>query len=133
MIEDVVALPRSAGGANVTVLWRPGCPFCALLLRRLEATGLGFDRVDIWEDPEAAAWVRSVAGGNETVPTVQVRGGEPSRALALVNPTATQVLDALARLEPAALPDARPRSALVRLARRLRGRPGRGRARAAPR
>jgi glutaredoxin len=44
------------------VLWRPGCPFCALLLRGLERTGLAFDRVDIWEHPEAAAWVRSRRG-----------------------------------------------------------------------
>jgi glutaredoxin-like protein len=133
VIEDVVALPGTPDGANVTVLWRPGCPFCALLLRRLEGTGLRFDRVDIWEDAVAAAWVRSVADGNETVPTVQVRGGDPSRAVALVNPTATQVLDALARLEPTALPDARRSGALVRLAQRLRGRRGRGRARGAPR
>jgi mycoredoxin len=129
VIEDVVARPGTAGDANVTVLWRPGCPFCALLLHRLERTGLRFDRVDIWEDAEAAAWVRSVADGNETVPTVQVRGGEPSRAVALVNPSATQVLDALARLEPAALPGARRPGAFGRLAQRIGGRAGARRAR----
>ena len=107
MVEDVLPLPDGLGGAAaVTVMWRPGCPFCALLLRRLERTGLAFDRVDIWEHPAAAAWVRSVADGNETVPTVRVAGGDPQRAVALVNPTATQVLDVLGRLAPDALPAA---------------------------
>ena len=56
----------------VTVYWRPGCGFCAGLLRGLEKTGLAHERVNIWEDEAAAAHVRSVANGNETVPTVAV-------------------------------------------------------------
>jgi mycoredoxin len=137
MVEDVVALPEGlGGGAAVTVLWRPGCPFCALLLRRLERTGLAFDRVDIWEHPEAAAWVRSVADGNETVPTVRIAGPDGARAVALVNPSATQVLDTLGRIAPGALPRAvdEPRGAVGRLLGALvRGRRGRGRAPGAPR
>jgi mycoredoxin len=139
MVEDVVALPDGLGGdAAVTVLWRPGCPFCALLLRRLERTGLAFDRVDIWEHPGAAAWVRSVADGNETVPTVRIAAADGAGAVALVNPTATQVLDTLGRLAADALP--RPADAprrtiarLARIARRVRGRRGRDRAPGAPR
>jgi hypothetical protein len=52
---------------------------------------LQFSLVNIWEDPEAAAFVRSVARGNETVPTVTV--GD----VALVNPSVGElqrVLDA---------------------------------------
>jgi hypothetical protein len=52
---------------------------------------LQFSLVNIWEDPEAAAFVRSVARGNETVPTVTV--GD----VALVNPSVgdlQRVLDA---------------------------------------
>jgi mycoredoxin len=140
MVEDVIALPDGLGGdATVTVLWRPGCPFCALLLRRLERTGIVFDRVDIWEHPGAAAWVRSVADGDETVPTVRIAAADGARAVALVNPSATQVLDTLGRLAPDALPRAsdEPRGAVARLgrplARLLRGRQGRGRAPGAPR
>lgn len=44
--------------------------------------------VNIWDDPEAAAFVRSVARGNETVPTVAV--GE----IAMVNPSVKDVLAA---------------------------------------
>jgi len=52
--------------------WRPGCPYCL----RLRFVLLGrADRllwVDIWKDPQAAAAVRAVAEGNETVPTLMV-------------------------------------------------------------
>jgi len=91
---------------TVTVMWRPGCPFCALLLRRLQRTGLVFDRIDIWQDPEAAAWVRQVADGNETVPTVRIAAGPGSDGpeLALVNPSPRAVIEAVARLAPHALP-----------------------------
>ncbi|MBO8202264.1 hypothetical protein JW613_28845 [Streptomyces smyrnaeus] len=48
------------------------------------------ERRNIWEDERAAAYVRSVTGGDETVPTVEVAGQ------AQVNPRARDVL-ALAR------------------------------------
>jgi len=44
---------------------------------------------NIWDEPKAAAFVRSVADGNETVPTVVI--GEQ----ALVNPSAKQVINTL--------------------------------------
>jgi glutaredoxin-like protein len=72
----------------VTVYWRPGCGFCARLFRGLEDTDLAFERRNIWDDPDAAAYVRSVANGNETVPTVEI-GGK-----ALVNPSASAVVAA---------------------------------------
>lgn len=94
--EDDSTPPRDAA---VTVYWRPGCMFCSSLLRGLERSGLAFDRVDIWEDEDAAAFVRSVADGNETVPTVRV--GD----LALVNPSTDDVLRAVADRDPEALPE----------------------------
>lgn len=72
-----------------TVYWRPGCGFCHSLLSRLEASDVAFNRVNIWQDPEGAAYVRSVARGNETVPTVRI--GDR----ALVNPTFDELTTAL--------------------------------------
>ena len=73
---------------EITVYWRPGCPFCMVLKGSLARAGVVTTRVNIWADPEAAAVVRRAAQGNETVPTVEVGGRF------LVNPTAGQVLEA---------------------------------------
>lgn len=78
----------AASHPSITVYWRPGCGFCVALLRRLETSNLKFSTVNIWADPDAASFVRSVAGGNETVPTVVV--GDR----AMVNPPFHAVLAA---------------------------------------
>jgi hypothetical protein len=44
-----------------------------------------YHEINIWRDREAARFVRSVADGNETVPTVTVRGK------ALINPSLQQL------------------------------------------
>ena len=75
-----------APSPTVTVYWRPGCPYCGSLRRGLRRARLHTDDVDIWSDPEAADFVRSHAGGNETVPTVDIAG------TVLVNPSARRVL-----------------------------------------
>lgn len=74
---------------DVTFYWRPGCGFCVVLRERLAAAGVQLDERNIWDDADAAAFVRSVARGNETVPTVVVAG------TALVNPPAHRVLELL--------------------------------------
>ena len=74
---------------RVTFYWRPGCGFCSLLRRQLEDVGVDLDERNIWQDPRAAEFVRAVAGGSETVPTVVV--GDK----ALVNPRATAVVELL--------------------------------------
>jgi len=73
----------------ITFYWRPGCGFCMGLERRLDGLGVPLDKRNIWEDADAAAVVRSVANGNETVPTVVV--GD----LAMVNPSVDRVLEAI--------------------------------------
>lgn len=80
-MTDVPPDPR------VRVYLRPGCGFCSSLRRGLRREGLPFDEIDIWQDPEAAAFVRRHAGGNETVPTVDIAG------TVLVNPPAHVVVD----------------------------------------
>ncbi|MBO0913206.1 mycoredoxin [Streptomyces sp. NBC_01260] len=82
--------------AGVVVYWRPGCPYCMKLRLRLRFTKLEYTEVNIWRDPEAAAFVRSVADGNETVPTVTV-GGK-----AMVNPSKRQVVEAVRAQTPGA-------------------------------
>lgn len=86
-----------ATGPPVVLYWRPGCPFCSALKRRLRQLGLRTTEVNIWADPDAAAVVRSVAGGNETVPTVII--GDT----AMVNPTGHEVLQAALSLAPDAV------------------------------
>ncbi|WP_306357899.1 MULTISPECIES: glutaredoxin domain-containing protein [unclassified Nocardia] len=81
----------------VEVYWRPGCPYCRMLLGPLRRSEVRLREINIWEDAEAAARVRSVANGNETVPTVFI--GDR----AMVNPSVRQVL-AAARGEDAPVP-----------------------------
>jgi glutaredoxin len=76
-------------GPEATLYWRPGCVFCLRLRLVLWWHHLSIRRVNIWADPEAAAYVRSVAGGNETVPTVVI-DGHP-----VINPAPSQVVAAL--------------------------------------
>ncbi|NND01836.1 MAG: NrdH-redoxin [Acidimicrobiia bacterium] len=70
---------------EVTVYWRPGCGFCARLFLDIEDAGVAHNRVNIWEDQAGAEFVRSVANGSETVPTVVV--GKK----AMVNPSLQQI------------------------------------------
>lgn len=64
---------------------RPRCPYSFRLRRALRRRGLPFRQINIWQDADAAAAVREVTDGNETVPTVHV--GDRW----LVNPTADEV------------------------------------------
>jgi mycoredoxin len=74
----------------VTLYWRPRCPYCVRLRWQLRRSGLVVREVNIWTDAAAAARVREITGGDETVPTVQIG------SVALVNPTKAQVLAAAA-------------------------------------
>ncbi|MFD0970023.1 glutaredoxin domain-containing protein [Plantactinospora endophytica] len=79
---------------EVVLYWRPWCPYCMKLMFQLLFVRLPVRKVNIWRDPEAAAFVRSVADGNETVPTVDV-AGHP-----LVNPSRRQLLAAVREHAP---------------------------------
>lgn len=83
---------------SVEFYWRPGCPFCMHLERALGAANVPMNKRNIWDDPDAAAYVRSVADGNETVPTIRV-GSWSS-----VNPSPAEVMNALATEAPHLLP-----------------------------
>jgi glutaredoxin len=76
------------GQTGFVLYWRPGCPFCWTLFRRLDRHGLEPERRNIWEDPEARRVLNDRIGG-ETVPTVVVEGR------VLVNPSIGDVIEAL--------------------------------------
>lgn len=71
-----------------TTTW---CGYCVRLKRFFEREGIAFREVNIEEDPEAAAFVMSVNGGNQTVPTVRFPSGT-----ALTNPSPAEVVAELA-------------------------------------
>lgn len=84
LLNSPLAFPRSISAAQAqrrgavdgrpVVFWRPGCVYCLRLRLRLGRDARRLHWVDIWRDPEAAAAVRAVNDGNETVPTVFVAG-----------------------------------------------------------
>ncbi|MEV4539379.1 glutaredoxin domain-containing protein [Asanoa sp. NPDC049518] len=94
-----LAFPRSGGAADArqrsrldgrpVIYWRPGCTYCQRLRLRLGRQGRRAHWVNIWADPEGAAAVRAITGGNETVPTVEVDGQSH------VNPDPSWVRDRL--------------------------------------
>ena len=62
------------------------CGYCQRLKAQLGREGISFEEVDIEVDPVAAAFVESVNGGNQTVPTMLFDDGS-----ALANPSIGQV------------------------------------------
>lgn len=62
------------------------CGYCSRLKAQLTREGMAFEEIDIERDPAAAAFVESVNGGNQTVPTVVLADGT-----ALTNPSIGQL------------------------------------------
>jgi mycoredoxin len=73
-----------------TTTW---CGFCKNLKRQLGKAGIEINEVNIEQDPEAARFVESVNGGNQTVPTLLFADGST-----MCNPSAIQVQKKLAEL-----------------------------------
>ena len=69
------------------------CGFCRRLKLQMDAAGVPYTEVNIERDPDAAAFVEGVNGGNRTVPTVRFADDS-----ALTNPTLTQVTTKLESL-----------------------------------
>ena len=67
------------------------CGYCERLKAQLGREGIAFEVVDIEADPQAAALVESLNGGNQTVPTLVLPSGR-----ALTNPSIGEVKAALA-------------------------------------
>jgi mycoredoxin len=71
---------------RLTIYSTTWCGPCRRLRAQLDREGIAYEVVDIEEDPTAAAYVESVNGGNQTVPTVVFPDGG-----VLTNPSLTEV------------------------------------------
>jgi mycoredoxin len=77
----------------VTMYTTTWCGYCKNLKRQLAKAGVEVSEVDIERDPDAAKFVESVNGGNQTVPTLLFGDGST-----MCNPSAAQVQRKLAEL-----------------------------------
>lgn len=76
---------------QITMYSTPWCGYCRRLKGQMEREGITYTEVDIEQVPDAAKYVMSVNGGNQTVPTVvtiPTGGGEP---IVRTNPSLAQV------------------------------------------
>jgi len=80
--------------ARFTMYSTPWCGYCHRLKKQLEREGIGFEIVDIEQQPEAAEIVQSANNGNQTVPTLVFEDGT-----SMTNPSVAQVRDKVEELE----------------------------------
>jgi mycoredoxin len=71
---------------QITMYSTPWCGYCQRLKAQMTREGIAYTEIDIEHDPESAAYVESVNGGNQTVPTVVFPDGT-----AVTNPSIGQV------------------------------------------
>ena len=70
----------------VTMYSTTWCGYCRRLKSQFDREGIGYEVIDIEQDPAAAEFVMGVNGGNQTVPTIRFADGS-----ALTNPSIVQV------------------------------------------
>ncbi len=61
--------------SQVTMYSTSWCGFCRRLKLQMDQAGIGYNEIDIEKDPEAAKFVESVNGGNQTVPVIKYEDG----------------------------------------------------------
>lgn len=76
-------------GGQVILYTTSWCGYCVRLKRGMDAEGISYREVDVDRDHRHDEEIRSAAGGNRTVPTVDVGGR------LLVHPTIDEVKAAL--------------------------------------
>jgi len=77
----------STAAAPLTMYTTAWCGFCHRLKAQLGREGIEVVEVDIEADPDAAAFVEGVNGGNQTVPTLVFADGTT-----MTNPSLGQVM-----------------------------------------
>jgi mycoredoxin len=81
-------LPEAGTITMYSTTW---CGYCRRLKTQLDSVGIGYTEVNIEEQPDAAAFVELVNGGNQTVPTIVFPDGS-----AATNPSLADVRARLA-------------------------------------
>jgi len=81
-------LPEAGTITMYSTTW---CGYCRRLKTQLDSVGIGYTEVNIEEQPDAAAFVEQVNGGNQTVPTIVFPDGS-----AATNPSLADVRARLA-------------------------------------
>lgn len=89
MTEATTPVPAEG---TILMYSTPWCGYCRRLRTQLDSEGIGYEVIDIEEQPDKAAFVEQVNGGNQTVPTVVYPNGD-----AATNPSLADVKAALAR------------------------------------
>jgi mycoredoxin len=69
-VDGGMSAPTLPDAGTITMYTTTWCGYCRVLKKGLDREGIAFTEVDIEEAPEAAEYVQSVNGGNQTVPTV---------------------------------------------------------------
>jgi mycoredoxin len=72
------------------------CGYCHRLKSQFDREGIAYQVVDIEQDEASAAFVRSVNGGNQTVPTIRIVPADGGDEIVMTNPSIVQVKQALA-------------------------------------
>jgi mycoredoxin len=75
------------------------CGYCHRLKSQMDREGIAYAVIDIERNPDAAEYVESVNGGNQTVPTLRFDDGS-----ALTNPSIIEVRQHLARPAQVSIP-----------------------------
>ncbi len=60
--------------AHVLIYTTPLCPYCARAKRLLQAKGVAFEEIDLWQAPERRAEMLARAEGRHTVPQIFIDG-----------------------------------------------------------
>lgn len=71
---------------TVTMFSTTWCGYCRRLKSQMDEAGIAYTEVNIEEQPDAAAFVEQVNGGNQTVPTLLFPDGS-----AATNPSLAEV------------------------------------------
>ncbi|GAB2453172.1 mycoredoxin [Xylanimonas ulmi] len=87
----MTAAPTLPAPGSITMYSTTWCGYCRRLKTQLDSAGIGYTEIDIEDQPETAAFVEQVNGGNRTVPTVVFPDGS-----AATNPSLADVKRALA-------------------------------------